>query len=204
MNKTLTRTAQVRGITEEMKENRQVEFVISSEAVDSYNTVFTKRGWRLDRYKNNPIVCYQHRAFSDDPDNVIGVSEVFFDGEKLIGRVTFEDATTNPKAEKVFRKVCNGTLKMASITAIIEEARMGKKEEKEDPEVIYFTRQELLEWSIVTIGSNPDALKRNKQGIDEISTELIKNIEVDVSPVESQKRVLKTLSARNKFNINNK
>jgi hypothetical protein len=37
----------------------------------------------------------------------------------------------------------------------------GAKKEQEDPEAIYFTDQELLEWSVVTVGSNPEALKEN-------------------------------------------
>jgi hypothetical protein len=44
---------------------------------------------------------------------------------------------------------------------------MGRRKESgiEDPEAIYFTDQELLEWSVVTVGSNPEALKRESQTI---------------------------------------
>lgn len=167
-NKVLTRSAYVRNTSAEMLENRQVEFVISSEAVDSYGTVFKMDGWDLTRYQKNPIVCYQHRSHSNDPDDLIGTSEVFRDGDLLIGRVTFEDADTNPKAEKVFKKIKAGTLKMASVGAIIGEADFGDETRGEDPNILYFTKQELFEWSIVSVGANPDAHKRNAQTIDEI------------------------------------
>lgn len=193
MSKTriLTREAYTRNVTDEMIANRQAEFVISSEAKDTYGTVFKMDGWLLERYSQNNLVCYQHRASSDDPDNIIGLGEVFVEGDKLIGRVTFEDAETNPKAEKIMRKVHNGTLKMASIGANIIDGRMGKSELNEDPDIIYFTRQELLEWSIVSVGSNPDALKRNADLLGEIKAE---NLEVEgVEVVEQEENRAKTL-----------
>jgi hypothetical protein len=58
--------------------------------------------------------------------------------------------------------------------------RAGRGEERagEDPEAIYFTDQELLEWSVVTVGSNPEALKRESQTIEEIRGLIIKEIPV--------------------------
>jgi hypothetical protein len=44
---------------------------------------------------------------------------------------------------------------------------MGEERAGEDLR-IYFTDQELLEWSVVTVGSNPEALKRESQTIEEI------------------------------------
>lgn len=200
-NKVISRSAFLRNTSEEMLKNRQVEFVISSESVDTYRTVFKIDGWDLARYEENNIVCYQHRANSDDPDDVIGTSEVFVENNELIGRVTFEDAETNPKAEKVFRKVCNGTLKMASINALASEYRYGDTLKGEDKEVLYFTRQELMEWSIVSVGSNPDALKRSEEAISAIRTELVENIEVVVEQsefVENKRTVLEAQLIINK------
>ena len=176
--KLVTRGAFVRDITDDQLKKREVEFVISSEAVDSYGTVFKMAGWQLDSYRSNPIVCYQHRAHSDDPDNVIGVSTVRKEDDKLIGTVTFEDAEINPRAEKIYKKVLAGTLRMASIGASVEKAHFGLEEAGEDPEVLYFDRSILREWSIVTVGANPDAHKRNAQTIDSIKETLIKGTQV--------------------------
>jgi phage head maturation protease len=189
MNKVLTRDAFVRDTTAEMIENRQVEFVISSEAVDSYDTVFRMDGWDLNDYARNPIVCYQHRASSDDPDNVIGTSTVRIEGDQLVAVVTFEDAEINPKAEKIFRKVQAGTLKMASINANVLDARFGDEKKGERKDVLYFTKQRLMEWSIVSIGSNPDAHKRNAQTIEELRTAATKDIVVDVDIIENTRTV---------------
>lgn len=199
-NQVVTRNAFVRDTTAEMLEKRQVEFVISSEAVDSYGTVFKMAGWDLKRYANNPIVAYQHRAGSDDPDDIIGTSTVRIEDGKLIGLVTFEPADINEKAEKVFRKIQAGTLKMASIGARPSEYRFGDESKGEDKDVLYFTRQELMEWSVVSIGSNPDAHKRNAQTVNEIRTSLIPEIPV-IEVVEIKRSVQEAQILINKNRI---
>ena len=181
----VTRDAFVRDTTAEMLEKRQVEFVISSEAVDSYRTVFKMDGWDLSGYNRNPIVCYQHRANSDDPDNIIGTSTVRIDGEDLIGTVTFEPAEINPRAEKIFQKVQSGTLRMASVGANVQKARLGVEENGEDPDVLYFTEQRLMEWSVVSVGSNPDAHKRNSETLAEMRTSLAKDLAVVAKEIKA-------------------
>jgi len=181
----VTRDAFVRDTTAEMIEKRQVEFVISTEAVDTYRTVFKLDGWDLSDYTRNPIVCYQHRANSDDPDNIIGTSTVRVEGSELIGTVTFEPAEINPRAEKIFQKVQSGTLRMASVGANVQTARFGVEENEEDPEVLYFTKQRLMEWSVVSVGSNPDAHKRNAETLEEMRSSLVKEINVESEAVTS-------------------
>lgn len=157
------------------EEARTAEFIISDEAVDTYRTVFLSSGWDLQRYQKNPVVTYQHRDNDADPDMVIGTSEVYVNNEKqLVAKLTFEDAEDNPVAEKVFRKVKKGILRGASIWAHPHEGRWGEKAAGEDPEVIYFTRHELMAWSVVTVQSNPNALARNAQVMEEIRQELPK------------------------------
>lgn len=188
-NKIVTREAFVRATSAEMLENRQVEFVISSEAIDSYGTIFRMSGWNLNRYMQNPIVCYQHESHSSDPDNIIGISSLRIEDDKLIGTVTFEDAEINPKAEKIFRKVQNGTLKMASVGARITKYHFGDKAKGENEDVIYFDEAELLEWSIVTLGANPDAYKRNAQTVEELRQALISEMDVNATEIGQTRNV---------------
>lgn len=171
----ITREIFARAITDDLIANRQAEFVISSETEDTYGTVFKIDGWDLTRYEKNPIVIYHHDQFSSNPDVIIGTSEVRREGNQLIARVTFEAAETNPLAEKVFQKVKNGILRMASIGCSVQEYRYGDFDQDENPDVLYFTRMQLLEWSIVPIGSNPDALKRSQASIQEIKDSLKNN-----------------------------
>jgi hypothetical protein len=165
------------------EEARTAEFVISTEAPDTYDTVFLSSGWELEQYKRNPVVTYQHRDHDSNPDLVIGTSEVYVDAEKrLIGKITFENGEDNPLAEKVMRKVKNGILRGASIWAYPHEGRYGEKAVGENVDMIYFTRQELRAWSIVTVQSNPDALARNAESLDTIKKEL------KPSPIIPEKR----------------
>ena len=156
------------------EETRSVDFIISSESVDSYDTVFKLDGWDLSRYEKNPIVSYQHDDFSSDPDLIIGTSEVRIEDGNLVARLTLEDLENdmNEIAEKVWRKIKRGTLRMASIFARPVDGRYGDRSLGEDPEIFYFTRSELYAWSVVTIGSNPDAHVRSDAEKDFINSKL--------------------------------
>lgn len=195
LNKPVIREAVIRALTDKNKENREAEFVISSEAPDTYDTVFKISGWNLERYNQNPVVFYAHRSYSDNPDMLIGTSEVRVDGNQLIGVVRFEPAEINPVAEKVWQKVQAGTLRMASIGANPKRGHWGDEKLGENPDIIYFDEQELLEWSIVPIGSNPEALKRESQTIEEIRSVIIKETTVTSSEVEMRAENNKELNA---------
>lgn len=165
----INRLVEIRGIDSEA---RTAEFVISTESIDRHGTVFKMDGWDLSHYRKNPIVAYNHDTSGSNPDSIIGTSKVFKEDNKLIGRVTFEQEGDNPIADKVWNKINKGIIRMASVGAIPHEYRFGNVDKGEDSGTIYFTRQELLEWSIVTAGSNRDALKRMEDEIDQIKEEL--------------------------------
>lgn len=202
LNNPVTREIQVRALTTEQIEKRQVEFVISTESIDTYGTVFRADGWDLSRYEKNPIVLYGHRSWDSNPDVIIGTGEVFREDKLLIGRVTFETEDINPLAEKVYRKVQAGTLRMASIGANPTKGHWGVKDAGEDPEVLYFDRQELLEFSIVPVGSNPDALKRNAEAINEIKSQFTRDITVVDSTTVTNTKLLSIREAQLIINQN--
>ena len=195
------REAVIRALTDENKKNREAEFVISTEAIDSYDTIFKMDGWDLTRYQNNPIVAYGHRTWSDNPDMILGTSEVRFEGNQMIGKVRFESGDVNPVAEKVWQKVQAGTLRMASVGANPIEWRMGIAADGENPGVLYFVRQELLEWSIVPLGSNPEALKRSVETVESIRVELTKEKPIEPETVRDNKG-LSTFEAQLSINKN--
>jgi len=159
---------EIRALPDNVDETRTVEFIISNENRDRHGTVIKLNGWRLDNYRNNPIVGYQHNLYGDmcnspNPDDIIGKSEVFVEGKNLIGRLTFEPPEINPLAEKIFQKVKFGTLRTASVGFMPHKATVyGKGEEAADGKnpTEYYEDVELMEWSIVNIPSNPTALKR--------------------------------------------
>ena len=144
-------------------DRRMVEFVASTNAVDSYGTVLPVDKWDLSRYARNGVVGYQHDIYySDDPDNVIGRGEAFIDGDVLAIRIFFEPAEINRKAEKVYQKVLFGSINAVSVGfAATAEGHWGRRSDGEDPDVYYYNGQELLEVSVVNVPSNPEAVKRS-------------------------------------------
>lgn len=161
----LERSVQARAIE---GKDRTYDFVISTEDVDMHRTVFLAGGIDLSRYANNNIVTFGHPDFnSNNPDDVIGTSEIRIEGTDTIARLTLEPEGDNPVADKVARKIANGTLKMASIRAIPTEAEY---QERNGEEIKTFTKWRLIDWGVVSHGSNPAALARS---IDEAADSLI-------------------------------
>jgi hypothetical protein len=152
------------------EEDRTIEFIISSADRDRHRTVLNMKGWNLDNFNANPIVGYQHNVYGDNmcsgpnPDDVLGPGRAFLEGDKLIGAVTFETKDINPLAEKIFRKVLNGTLRATSVGFLEEgKGKYGEADQRQgsENETYYFAGQELLEFSIVNIPSNAKAVGRS-------------------------------------------
>ena len=162
-------------------EDRKYEFVISTENVDMHRTVFLADGIDLSRYADNNIVTYGHPDFSsNNPDDIIGTSEIRTEGTSTIAILTLEREGDNPIADKVAKKLANGTLKMASIRAIPTEAEYR---DIDGEEVKTFTKWRLLDWGVVSHGSNPAALKRSiEEAADELIVKEIKEEKVDEAP----------------------
>ena len=141
------------------KNARILEFVISDESRDRHGTIIPIRAWSLDNYKKNGIVAYQHET-SGDIDNIIGKGSAEVIEGQLIGRVEFEPADINPLADKVYKKLLFGSLKATSVGFRSNKGHWGDKKRGEDENTYYFDDVELLEFSIVNIPSNPNAVKR--------------------------------------------
>lgn len=154
----------------DIEETRTVQFVISTDAKDRHGTKLNMKNWQLDNFNRNPIVGYQHNVYGDNmctppnPDDVLGPARAWIEDGRLMGEVKFETADINPQAEKIFRKVLNGTLKATSVgflevgqgRTVIEKDEKGKV----IGETYHFEGQELLEFSIVNIPSNPEATRK--------------------------------------------
>lgn len=164
---------QVREIPGNVEETRIIPFTLSSTARDRHHTVLNQNNWQLDNYRVNPIVGYMHNLYGDmcnppEPDDVIaktmeiGVED--FKGAKILcASPVFEPADLNLKSDKIFRKLIFGTLSGASVGFLecgIGQWGVDMEAKGQINETYYFQGQELLEWSVVNIPSNPDGVKR--------------------------------------------
>lgn len=182
------RSGEIRNTDEE---SRTVQFVISDESKDRHRTVLNMDGWNLDHFNRNGIVGYQHDVYGGDmckgpdPDSVIGKGRAWLEqapegranssGSKvLMGEVEFEPKEINELADKVFKKVLHGTLKATSVGfrslgggRMVNDKTGEEEQMKEAPwsvpknHTFFYEGQELLEFSVVNIPSNPNALKKN-------------------------------------------
>lgn len=161
-------------IPADAEESRIIPFVLSTFNKDRHGTVLNQDNWNLDNYRLNPVVAYQHTlsggmCTDPNPDYVIGKSvSIGLEGagldRQLIASAQFEPADVNPLAEKIFRKVLFGSLSRSSVGFMeMGQGKFGTGEEAEgrSEETYYFAGQELLEWSVVNLPSNPQAGKRD-------------------------------------------
>lgn len=140
-------------------------FKISDETRDRHGTIIKLSAWQLDNFNRAGIAFYQHETSGDmlsgaDPDSALGPARAFIQDGALWGAVRFEPAEINPKADKIRQKIDFGTLRAASVGFNSTAGHWGEKRSGEDPDTYYFDSAELLEFSIVNIPSNPNALKR--------------------------------------------
>lgn len=135
-------------------EDRTYEFTASTSNQDRDGEVIEASGWDLKNFKKNPVVMYAHdyRSLPVGKAPRVWVSS---DG-KLKNTVEFPPEGTYEFADIVERLVDTGYLKTESVGFIPKKWEDGEGEKA--PKRTY-TKQELLEISIVPVPSNPDALR---------------------------------------------
>jgi hypothetical protein len=167
----------IRGaIPQDVEETRTIPFILSSYTRDRHGTVLNQEQWDLDNYRLNPVVAYQHNlsggmCSEPNPNFIVGkdvgIGLIGAGNErKLAGATEFEPKEINPLAEQIFRKILFGSLSRTSVGFIEKgQGKFGEGEEAEgrSNETYYFSGQELLEYSIVNIPSNPTAGKRGSE-----------------------------------------
>lgn len=141
------------------EENRQATFTITTGAVDRDNDTISPDGWELKNYLKSPVVLFGHDSRSLPIGRAIDIRTV---GDSLVSTVEFPPEGTYAFADTVLAMVKGGFLKATSVgfrplEVTINEERGG----------LDFQRQELLEWSIVPVPANPEALmSASDSGID--------------------------------------
>ncbi len=139
---------------------RQYEFIASTADIDRDMESIDVNGWDLKNFKKNPVILYGHNYTSLPIGKAtkIGVK----DG-KLMNVVEFPPEGTYEFADIVQRLVDTGYLKTQSVGFIPKKWDDAELDNDEDSKKIKprrtYTKQELLEISIVPVPSNPNALR---------------------------------------------
>lgn len=137
------------------EEAREVDFVCSTEALDSHGTIISQKGWDFSRFATNPVVLFAHKA---DKLPVGHATRYVVDDDKLIATVRFSTERANPEAEKVFQSIVERSLRGISVGFWPLEYHFEVLSSGD--EILVFDRQLLLELSVAPLPSNGDALAK--------------------------------------------
>jgi HK97 family phage major capsid protein/HK97 family phage prohead protease len=127
-------------------------FVLSDATKDRMGDIIDPKGWVLDNFKQNPMALFNHN--SGFP---IGHWEdVKVHGGRLIGKLKLATRGTSDRIDEIISLVEQGILRAVSVGfAPIERKPL-------DDGGVRFTKQELLETSLVSIPANPAAVQLAK------------------------------------------
>jgi HK97 family phage prohead protease len=139
-------------------------FIISSSNPDRDKDVIEVGGWRFENYNKNPVVLFGHNYRSLP---VATGSPPRIEGDKVLSDADFAATKSDAFAETVRQYVKAKVLRASSVGFdplkwMFNEQRRGYD----------FVEQELLEWSIVPVPANAEALQ------------LAKNLKLDFEPIK--------------------
>jgi HK97 family phage prohead protease len=129
-----------------------MDFIGSDDSVDRYNEVIDQSGWLLDNFRANPVIpdCHNYGSVAC----ILGkaVSCQVNDSGQLTNRVKF--CLDNPLGALCYKMAKGGFVNSQSVGFLPIEWQNGNG--KDEPDRTY-TKQELLEISMVVVPANPGA-----------------------------------------------
>jgi HK97 family phage prohead protease len=134
------------------------EYIMSDGSVDRMGDVIEPAGWQLSNFKAHPIALLNH-----DRNQIIGKwVDVRVEGQKLLGRLELAAEGTSALVDTMRALVDQNIMRAVSVGfAPLEQEPLDKDADKYwGP--FKFTKQELLECSLVAVPANPNALATAK------------------------------------------
>lgn len=139
-------------------------FVITNGSQDRHRTIIEPNGGDVNAFMNNPVVLFNH-----DYDKILGRAvNLELKGDSIIAQMEFDE--DNEFALEKKGQVERGFLNATSIGFIIKSMDFD-----EDSDVMRITEWELVEFSIVSVPSNREALviSRDMREVAELKNEII-------------------------------
>lgn len=149
--------------------------VASTNAVDRHGEVVDNNGWELKAFKKNPVILWAH----DHNEPAIGVSKkTWVEGvgkkAKLMIQPILHDVTEKAKAIKQLVEM-----------GVINSLSVGFKP-IESPDGVTFTKNELLEVSMVNVPANADAMMMAYKSLksEGFKDDIIKEIGIPIEVID--------------------
>lgn len=148
------------------EQGRKITFTITTEAKDRDGDIVRSEGMDIDQFETNPVVLFAHDARRPPIGRAVDISK----GDKSISATAEfmdNDVDTSGFSDMIFRMVRGGFLNATSIGFIPTKFEFLEEDEDDDddsPDVFWsfpgldFIESELLEFSIVPVPANPEAL----------------------------------------------
>jgi HK97 family phage prohead protease len=130
------------------------EFVLSDGTLDRMGDVIEPGGWQLDQIKSDPPVLFNHNR-----DQVVGRwTDIRVKDGKLLGRIVWVQSDKWPMAQYIRDLVREKILRTVSVgfQPVAREPLTKDADKHHGP--FRFTKQQLLECSLVSVPANPNAL----------------------------------------------
>lgn len=127
-----------------------LDFVISDGSLDRHGTRINPKGWYLTNFKKNPIALFGH-----DSRFPIGTwSNIRTEGDRLVATLKLAAKGTSQRIDEIIGLIEQGVLRATSVGfSVIKFGTPGKDE-------FDYLEQELMETSVVSVGSNTNALAK--------------------------------------------
>ena len=141
------------GLNEPLND-RQIKFTVSTAAQDRDGDVIQQDGWDLSNYIRNPVVLLNHKSSELPIAKCIAIG---LEGGVLKATIEFVPQAfpiIGDIAESVYQLCLAGYLNATSVGFRPLEWDWAS----DDSNGVVFSKQELLEFSIVSVPSNPQAL----------------------------------------------
>jgi HK97 family phage prohead protease len=140
--------------------DRTAKFTISTSAVDLDNDTVDQNGWDLSVYQTNGVVLWMHDSMSLPIGRCVSIG---VEGGALKATVEFLPADMPERgafADAVYQMCMTGFLSATSVgfTPLDYEIANDRDDDDSWCPPVDFKRQKLLEFSIVTIPANSEAL----------------------------------------------
>jgi HK97 family phage prohead protease/HK97 family phage major capsid protein len=158
------------------------EFVLSDGSIDRMGDVIEPSGWQLDRLKSDPVVLFNH-----DRSQIVGRwTDVRVRAGQLIGRIVWAKSDKWPMGQYIRDLVREGVLRTVSVgfQPVAKEPLTKDANPVSGP--FRFTRQELLECSLVSVPANPNAIALMKILPSDVIAEVFRKPASEASAVHAK------------------
>lgn len=134
----------------------QIEVIGSTAAIDRDGESITPEGWDIKNFKKNPVILLNHNYYGLP---IAKAENVRVQDGKLVFKIKFPEEGVSAEADTVRKLAKGGFINASSVGFKAREWKDGQSEK--EPRRTYL-KQELLELSLVTVPSNPEAIISEK------------------------------------------